>query len=190
MKGGNKMEDQRIIQMYWDRSERAISETAAKYGRYCRYIAYTILQSDEDAEECVNDTWLHTWNAIPPQRPHCLKAFLGRITRNLSLKLYERSTAQKRGGSQLPLILDELEECISSKTADIQDELAFRDLINRFLDTLPAETCRLFVRRYWYMTPIKELARDFHMSENNATVTLFRTREKLKDYLEKEGVTL
>lgn len=185
------MEDQKIIQLYWNRSESAISETAKKYGRYCHYIAYGILHSEEDAEECVNDTWLHTWNAIPPQRPHRLQAFLGKITRNLSLNRYEKRVACKRGGGELSLILDELAECIPAAGSDrMIEDLAFKDLLNRFLDALPAETCKLFVRRYWYMTPIKELAREYGISESNATVTLFRTREKLKDYLEKEGVSL
>ncbi|MBQ8893299.1 MAG: RNA polymerase sigma factor [Clostridia bacterium] len=185
------MDDQRIIQLYWDRSEKAITATAAKYGRYCHYIAYNILRNDEDAEECVNDTWLNTWNTIPPQKPRRLQAFLGKITRNLSLNRYEKRTTEKRGGGEITLILDELSECIPAEQGSkIAEELAFTDLLNRFLDTLSPQDCKLFVRRYWYMSPIKELTRDFHISESKASVTLFRTRKKLRTYLEKEGVTL
>ena len=185
------MEDQKIIQLYWERSETAITGTHKKYGRYCHCIAYNILRNDEDAEECVNDTWLNTWNTIPPQRPRHLKAFLGKITHNLSLNRYEKLTSQKRGGGELPLILDELSECIPSKQSDdIAEDLAFKDLLNRFLDTLPPQDCKLFVRRYWYMCSTKELAKEYHISESKASVTLFRTRKKLRTYLEKEGVTL
>ncbi len=185
------MDDQKIIQLYWERSETAITATDQKYGRYCHCIAYNVLRNDEDAEECVNDTWLNTWNAIPPQRPHRLQAFLGKITRNLSLNRYEKRNAEKRGGGELPLILDELSECIPVEQPDrIADDLAFKDLLNRFLDTLPPQECRLFVRRYWYMSSIKELAREYHISESKASVTLFRTRERLRTYLEKEGVNL
>lgn len=185
------MEDQKIIQLYWERSETAIAVTNQKYGRYCHCIAYNILRNDEDAEECVNDTWLNTWNAIPPQHPNRLQTFLGKITRNLSLNRYEKRNAEKRGGGELPLILDELSECIpAEQNSRIVDDLAFKDLLNRFLDTLPPQDCKLFVRRYWYMNSIKELAQEYHVSESKASVTLFRTREKLRTYLEKEGVTL
>lgn len=185
------MNDLKIIQLYWERSEKAITATAEKYGRYCHYIAYNILQNHEDTEECVNDTWLNTWNTIPPQRPRRLQVFLGRITRNLSLNLFEKRTAEKRGGGEITLILDELAECIPAEQSDhIVNELAFKDLLDRFLDTLPAEACKLFVRRYWYMCPIRELAREFHISESKITVSLFRTRKKFQSYLEKEGVTL
>lgn len=185
------MDDQKIIQLYWNRSEKAITATNAKYGRYCHSIAYHILHSHEDAEECVDETWLQTWNSIPPERPRRLQAFLGKITRNLSLNRYEKESAQKRGGGTIPLILEELAECIPANHPDsIIDEFAFKDLLERFLDALPQETCKLFIRRYWYMESIRELSKKFHKSENNINVTLFRTREKLRDYLEKEGVAL
>ena len=182
------MNDSAIIQLYWVRSEQAISATEKKYGRYCHSIAYNILRNTQDAEECTNDTWLHTWNAIPPQRPTRFKSFLGRITRNLSLNRYEKQNAQKRGSGELTLILDELAECIPSGNS-LEDTAAIKDLLNRFLDILPEKSCRLFVRRYWYAASVKELAREFHMTENQVGVTLYRTREVLRSYLEKEGVT-
>ncbi len=184
------MDDQRIIELFWQRSEKAIIETASKYGRYCHYIAYNILQDNEDAEECVNDTYLNAWNSIPPQKPNRLQTFLGKITRNLSLNKYEQRIAQKRGGGQVPLILDELSECISKNDGDMIDEIAIKDLLNRFLELQTPQNCKLFVRRYWYMSSIKEIATDYGMSENNVTVTLFRIRHELKTYLEKEGVTI
>ncbi len=186
------MEDNRIIELYMERSEKAIEETAKKYGRYCHYISFGILGSDEDAKECVNDTYLRTWNAIPPARPNLLKTFLGKIVRNLSLNRYEKMTAEKRGGGQVPLVLSELEECIpaGNDTEQIVTDLVLKNVLNEFLKNLPQDTRRLFVRRYFYLSPIKEIAADFQMSENQVTVRLFRTREKLRVLLEKEGITL
>ncbi len=184
------MEDKRIVKLFWDRSEKAITETANKYGRYCHYIAYNILRNDEDAEECVNDTYLNAWNCIPPHKPNRLQTFLGKITRNLSLNRYEQRAAQKRGGGQVPLILDELSECVSVNNGDLIDEIAIKDLLNRFLESQTSENCKLFVRRYWYMSSIKEIAKDYNISENKVAVTLFRIRNELKTYLEKEGVAI
>ena len=106
------MDDKQILDLYWERSEAAISETSKKYGKYCRYIAFNILHNDEDSEECVNDTYLRAWNSIPPNRPSVLKTFLGKITRNLSLDRYELLNAKKRNGGQMPLVFDEIQECI------------------------------------------------------------------------------
>ena len=182
------MDDKRIIELFWDRSARAITETAKSYGRYCHYIAYNILQSDEDAEECVNDTYLKAWSTIPPKRPQRLQTFLGRITRNLSLNRYEQLTAQKRGGGQVPLILDELSECVSQRSADLADVIAVKDVLNGFLALQTPENCTLFVRRYWYMSSVKEIALDCGLTENQVAVTLFRLRKDLKEYFEKEGL--
>lgn len=186
------MEDSKIIELYMERSERAIEETAKKYGRYCHYISFGILGSDEDAKECVNDTYLRTWNAIPPARPNLLKTFLGKIVRNLSLNRYEKMTAEKRGGGQVPLVLSELEECIpaGNDTEQVVTDLVLKNVLNEFLKNLPQDTRRLFVRRYFYLSPVREIASDFQMSENQVTVRLFRTREKLRVLLEKEGITL
>ena len=106
------MDDKRIVDLYWERSETAISETAKKYGRYCHYIAFNVLHNDEDSEECVNDTYLNAWNSMPPHRPSVLKTFLGKLTRNISLNKYKQLTAEKRGNGQMPLIIDELHECL------------------------------------------------------------------------------
>ena len=186
------MDDEKIIELYWERSENAVSETAKKYGKYCRYIAFNILQNDEDSEECVNDTYLKAWNAIPPKRPEKLRTFLGKITRNLSLNKYEKRHAEKRGHGQIPILLDELEECIpdSKSTESIIDDIVLKDLLNRFLKSLSPKARKVFVRRYWYMCSVKEISNEFHMSENDVSVTLFRTREKLKTLLKKEGISL
>lgn len=186
------MDDHEIIELYVKRSEQAISETSKKYGKYCHYIAYNILHDDADAEECVNDTYLRVWNAIPPKHPNRLQTFLGKITRNLSLNKWEKLSAQKRGNGQISLALDELAECIPADgdTAIIVENDFIRCLIERFLDNLSAETRKIFVRRYWYMSSIKEIAKEYGLSENKVAVTLFRTRKKLKIELEKEGIIL
>lgn len=186
------MDDSKIVELFFDRSELAISETGKKYGRYCHYIAYNILRNNEDAEECVNDTYLRAWNSIPPKRPNKLQTYLGKITRNLALNMLEKSTAQKRGKGQIPLVLDELAECIPDKrsSTDIVEDLYVKELLDRFLDVLPAETRKIFVRRYWYMSPVKEIAREYNLTESKVTVTLFRTRKKLKEFLEEEDCYL
>ncbi|MDO5409664.1 MAG: RNA polymerase sigma factor [Lachnospiraceae bacterium] len=186
------MDDNKIIRLYMERSEQAISETSVKYGRYCHFIAFNILQNDNDAEECVNDTYLRTWNSIPPKQPNRLQTFLGKITRNLALNRYEKQSAKKRGSGLIPVILDELGECISSeaRTENIVDELAVKDILDSFLRKLPAETRKIFVRRYWYMDSVKDIAAAYKLSESNVTVTLFRTRKKLKELFEKEGITI
>ena len=143
------MEEKEIIDLYWARSEQAIRETDKKYGKFCFRIAYNILSDQGDSEECVNDTYLQTWNAIPPRRPNKLSAFLGRITRNLALNRYAMASAQKRGGGQMELAVEELAECIPDPNTverQIEDrELA--DALNRFLAGLPEEARRIFLRR-------------------------------------------
>jgi len=186
------VEDYEIIQLYWERSERAIPETAVKYGRYCRCIAFNILHSNEDSEECVNDTYLRVWKAIPPHKPNNFQAFIGKITRNLSLNRYEKRTAEKRGDGRTELVLEELAECIgnSENIEQITEEGLIREVINIFLKELKPETRKLFVRRYWYLSSIKEIAEEYGMTESNVAVTLFRLREKLKKTLEEEGINL
>ena len=180
------MEDKRIVDLYWMRSESAISETDKKYGKYCRYIAERILESEEDAREVQNDTYLQVWNTVPPERPNSLRAYLGVICRNLSLNRYEASRAQKRGG-EVSLALDELSECIADREEqdDVNERLC--ELLDSFLATLPKRTRRVFLRRYWYASSISEIAKDYGMSENNVTVMLYRTRKALADILQKEG---
>lgn len=186
------MEDREIVKLYLARSDLAISETEREYGTYCRSIAYNILQNREDVEECVNDAWLRAWNAIPPAQPDQLQPFLGKITRNLALNRWEKEHAQKRGAGGLPLILDELTECVSDgASADrMPDALLLREVLNRFLRSLAPQTRRIFLRRYWYMCSIREIAEESGSSESKVAVTLFRTRNKLKKVLEKEGIPL
>lgn len=186
------MEEKKIIELYFARSENAIRETEKKYGRFCYKIAYGILASHPDSEECVNDTYWKTWNAIPPKRPERLSAFLGKITRNLALKRYERNNAQKRGGGQVELALEELAECIPDhNTVEQQaDERLLVDCLNSFLAQLPAESRKIFLQRYWAMRPVKEIAADYHMTESKVKMTLLRTRGKLRRFLEEEGITV
>ena len=186
------MEDQQIIELYNERSETAISETANKYGKYCYYIAYHILYDEQDSEECVNDTYLRAWETIPPQYPNKMSAFLGKITRNLALNRYRYYMREKRGGGQITLVLDELQECVpaTNSTEEMIEEKLLVELLNRFLHELPIEKRMMFVRRYWYMSSIQEIANDYEISESKVKMTLLRTRNKLKQILEKEGIVL
>lgn len=182
------MEDVQILELYWKRSEDAIEQTEKKYRRYCHYIACRILSDDEDAKEIVNETFLKAWHTIPPKRPTSLKAYVGTICRHLALDLYEAKHAKKRSG-QVALVLDELNECLpdSEDGTAYADRLALREALNSFLRSLPDKTQRIFVRRYWYVSPIAEIAKDFAMKESSVTVLLLRTRKKLKAFLNKEG---
>ncbi|MBQ3010805.1 MAG: RNA polymerase sigma factor [Methanocorpusculum sp.] len=183
------MEDKEILDLYWARSENAISETENKYGRYCHYIAFNILHNHEDSEECVNDTCLRAWEVIPPQRPNRLSAFLGKITRNLALDRYKYDNRDKRGGSQLPLVYEELEAFISvsDPVQNMIDETVLTDCLNRFLASLPSEKRNLFLRRYWHFSSISDIAKDFSISEGKVKMTLHRVRNDLRQFLEKEG---
>ena len=183
------MEDKQIIDLYWERSETAISETEHKYGKYCLRIAFNILRSYEDSQECVNDTYLRAWNNIPPHRPCVLKTFLGKITRNLSLDRYEILKAKKRGGGEAKLVFDEMQECIPAldNTEKIIEGIVITDVCNRFLSSLTLEKRKVFMQRYWYLCTIKEIAREFEMSESKVKMLLFRLRNELKLMFEKEG---
>ncbi len=183
------MTDEMIVALYLQRSEDAIRETDAAYGRYLHYISFGILRDDEDAKETVNDTYLKAWNAIPPQHPNPLKTFLASITRRLSINRYEFKTAQKRGGGQYELALEELAECIPDRHAetDVTDSIVLRDTLNRFLRELSATERHVFIRRYWHMHTIAEIAHDFGMSQSKVKSMLMRTRQKLKARLDKEG---
>ena len=185
------MDDNRIIDLYWARSEEAICQSEEKYGAYCYTIAHNILENTQDSEECVSDTWLRAWDSMPPQRPERLRAFLGRITRNLSLdRLRARNAARRDSGQTLPL--DELQDCVPAPdpAAALIDDMALAELLNRFLAALPEGQRRLFLGRYWYFESIPRLASAFSMPEGRVRVTLFRLRKKLKTLLEKEGVAL
>lgn len=184
------MEDSRIVELYWARSENAIRETSAKYGRYCHAIAYHILASKEDADESVNDTYLDAWNTIPPHRPEILSAFLGKITRRIAIDRWRGRTAKKRGGGQTLLALDELEECTASGQ-DVEREILEHELVNvlnGFLAGLSAEERDVFVCRYFFLLPVAEICDKFGCSGGKIKSMLFRTRKKLAVYLEKEGL--
>lgn len=186
------MDEKQIIDLYWARSERAIDETARKYGKFCFHIAYNILANHQDSEECVNDTYLQTWNAIPPRRPNKLSAFLGKITRNLALKRHEMYTAQKRGGGQVVLALEELAECIpdTNTVERAVDDRILADKLNVFLSKLSAESRKIFLRRYWQLCPVKQIASELGVSESKVKMSLMRTRGKLRSFLEQEGIEL
>ena len=186
------MEDEKIVSLYWDRNEQAIAESAEKYGAYCHTVAWNILANREDAEECVNDTWLRAWAAMPPHRPAVLSAFFGKITRNLSFDRYKKLHREKRGGGQMDLVLEELSECVSGRS-DPEAEWQARELtaeIGRFLAALPQEKRYLFILRYWYAESIPELAKRFSASENSVSVSLNRLRKKLKAHLLERGYEL
>lgn len=183
------MRDEEIIELYFSRSESAISETALKYGNYCGYISQNILDSKDDAEECVNDAYLAAWSTIPPKRPQNLKTYLGKLTRNISIKKREKHKAAKRGGGCANIVLSELEECIASDNSveDSIDNAALTECINSFLSSLPPINRVVFVRRYWYVSSISEIAEQYDMSENKVKSILFRLRKRLKEHLGKEG---
>lgn len=186
------MDENQIIDLYWARSENAIAETARKYGKFCHCVAFRILANHEDSEECVNDAYLKAWNAIPPGRPNKLSAFLGKITRNLALKKYEMYAAEKRGGGHVPLALEELAECIPDPNTVERwvDDRMLAKLLNNFLAALPRETRKIFMRRYWSLSSVKEIAQEYGISESKVKMSLMRTRGKLRSFLEQEGIEL
>ena len=203
------MEDKEIIDLYWSRDPSAIVVSAEQYGKYCHKIAWNILRNQEDCEECMNETWFRAWNAMPDARPDYLAAFFGAITRRLSLDYYRKNHAWKRGGGDLPLIYNELQDCMPEEPSksshagrpsrkelsdnNVEQHLDIMILtaeINTFLSQIDTASRILFVRRYWYADSIRELAQSFHFSESRVKSSLFRTRQKLKKHLEKEGIAL
>lgn len=186
------MKDKDIVQLYLNRDEEALSATAKKYGNYCTSIAKNILGSNEDAEECVNDTYLNTWNSIPPNQPTILSAFLGKITRNLAFNKYKYNHMKKRGKGEVSIVLDELSECVSGSDS-VEQEINRQELvktIDAFLETLSTEKRDIFVCRYWYSDSIAVIAKRFNMTEGNVSTTLNRLRKKLKKYLSERGFEL
>ena len=182
------MEDSQIVELYWQKNANAISETADKYGMYCFTIADNILHSAEDSEECVNDTWLRAWNAIPPQKPDVLRIFLARITRNLAFNRFNARNAQKRGGGEIALVLDELGECLGGADTEAAYEAKeLRQCIRRFVRSLPEREGNVLVRRYFFAESAADIAKRYGLTENNVMVILSRTRRKLKAHLLKEG---
>lgn len=184
------MKDDQIVDLYWQRSEAAISETDNKYGNYCHTIAYNILQNAEDSEECVNDTWLNAWNSMPDKRPARLSPFLGKITRNLAITKGLAKAREKRGGKAVTLALEELDECLASGY-DLDSEIEQRELeraINTFVKALPQIEQELFVLRYWYFETEVAIATRKGFSKSKVNVVLKRVRNKLQGYLLQEGL--
>ena len=183
------MEDSKIIDLYFARDEKAIYETQIKYGPYCYAIAYNILHNNEDCQECISETYLDTWNAIPPHRPSILSSFIGKITRRISIDKYRKINAQKRTNGELELSFDELEESIASDSSvqDKIDEKQLVDSINSFLATIRKDDRKVFVCRYFYFDSINDITSRFNCSESKVKMSLKRTRDKLREYLIKEG---
>ncbi len=183
------MDDCEIVRLFFERSETALREVSRKYGAYCLTIARNILRNHEDAEECVNDTYMRAWDSIPPNKPPFLGAYLGRITKNLALNKARSMRSGKRGGSDETVSFEELDELVSgSYSVESESErLEILDAINAFLDSLPAKNRQMFVARYWQYYKLSELAKRFGTSESSVAVNLGRTRKKLKEYLIKRG---
>lgn len=196
------MEDARIVELYWERDERAIPETADKYGNFCWKIARNILENEEDADECVNDTYLGAWNDMPPSRPMFLRAYLGKLVRNLSINRWRREHALKRGGGNLTLVFEELSEIVSDKEqgkakqldedgkSPVEQEVAAKELakeLDAFLESLPRQKRQIFVRRYWYADSTSEIAKDYGMKVSAVSMSLSRLREQLRAYLLERG---
>lgn len=183
------MEDTKIVELFWQRDQSAIAQSDKKYGKYCYAIAYGILSDREDSEECVSDTWHNAWNAIPPEKPTRLQAFLGRIARNLAIDRYNYNHAQKRN-THLETVMDEYWECIPNGQMPVEDTVALKALINGFLGSLDQKSRVIFLRRYYYACPLKEIAGAMALTESYVSVSLHRTRNKFKEYLQKEGISV
>ena len=186
------MDDKSIVDLFWQRNEQAIFNTAEKYEPYLHSIALRILGDPSDAEECVNDTYNAAWNSIPPHRPAVLSTYLGKLTRRISLKVLRSRSAQKRGNNEIALSLDELSECIPAGFC-LDDAIALKELtntINSFLAALPVTERRVFVLRYWHALPIASICKQLGFSKSKVESMLHRTRVKLKNQLEKEGYFL
>lgn len=182
------MEDSAIVSLYWDRDETAITQTQRKYGQYLLKIAVNILADREDSQESVNDTYLAAWNSMPPQRPAVLSAYLGKLTRRISIDSLRKRTSQKRGGGEYALSLEELGECADSSSPEKDLEAkALAEIIADFLQTQSGEVRNVFIGRYYYMDPVKDIARYCHISESKVKILLYRARQGLRQRLEKEG---
>ena len=184
------MEDRDIIALYLERNQEAIAETERKYGRYCYSVAYNILYNTEDARECVNDALLNAWNSIPPHMPAVLSAFLGKLTRYVSLKKWRYARAKKRGGGEIDLAYEELSDCIPGGKS-VEEELQEKELaeiIDGFLDELPVTERRIFICRYWYFDDISTICNQFGYSNSKVKSMLYRIRKKLLSKLKEEGV--
>lgn len=189
MKGVILMEDSKIIELYFERSEQAIPETEKKYGAYCKTVAKNILGNEEDAEECLNDAYLAVWNSIPPAVPEKLSLFLGKIIRNLSLNRYRKNKTQKHGGNETAVVFEEIDEVVSGND-DVEKGYESREFlaaVNEFLGTLTEEKRSIFICRYWYFDSIEDIAKRFGKKESGIYSSLERTRKKLRKYLSERG---
>ena len=183
------MEDSRIVSLYWDRDETAIEQTDKKYGRYLTKIAYNILADREDSKESVNDTYLAAWDSMPPHKPQVLSTYLGKLTRRISIDLFRKKNSQKRSGGEYALSLQELEDCISggNTTEQALNAQLLSEAIGRYLRTVTEEARNVFIGRYYYLDPVKQIAGYCHISESKVKILLYRTRQGLWEYLQKEG---
>lgn len=186
------MDDRRIVELFLERSEEAILETDIKYGRYCHKVAFNVLGNDEDSEECVNDAYMRAWGSIPPNEPDSMASYIGRITRNLALDKLRQKQSDKRGNGEVPVVLDELAECVSGhdELERRQDSAEIAAAIDSFLDELNSVERGVFMRRYWMMEPIADVANRYDISVSKTTTMLFRLRNRLKKHFMKEGIPL
>ena len=181
------MEDSKIIELYFARSEDAIRQTQKKYGRYCFAIANNILCDESDSQECVNDTYLKVWDTIPPNKPERFSVYIGKLTRNLSISKLRKSNALKRS-TKTDVVWDEIEDLIPDPVADLADRVILKEAINRFLRELSKKDRLIFVKRYWYMSPSKDIAKDLGVSDSYVRLKLFRLRNEFKEFLSREGI--
>ncbi len=186
------MDDTKIVELYWNRDEDAIAQTRDKYSNYCFSISHSILRNQQDCEECLSDTWLAIWNAIPPHHPLNLATFIGKICRRISLNKWRAMSADKRGGGEVPLSLDELEECIPDERSlrDTLEDKLIAESIDEYLSTLSETQRKVFVCRYWYFDSIEDISARFHFTQSKTKMMLKRTRDGLRDHLVKEGVII
>lgn len=182
------LSDKEIVSLFNERNEKAISAVSLKYGSYCETVVRNILHDPQDTEECLNDTWLRAWESIPPEKPNNLGGFLVKIAKNISLNRYSLEHTQKRGNGEIPLVMDELSECVpdNNNVEKTFEQKLLTDAVNEFLKTLPPEKRDIFVLRYWYCLPVAEVARKVGASRSNTAVILSRTRRSLAAYLKKK----
>ena len=184
------MHDNELLQLFLDRNEQAIRETSEKYGRYCFYIADNILPCHEDSEECVNDAYVTLWNTIPPKKPESIKGYLAKVLRNSALSMLRKLSAKKRGSGEVQQVIDELREAETDSLESITDARLLGELINGFIAGLEKQQRMIFVKRYWYLCPSKQIAKECDMSAAAVNMALHRLRQQLKNYLEQEGFNL
>ncbi len=186
------LNDSEILDLYFARQESAISETDRKYGPYCRSISYNILESREDSEECTNDTYMKLWNVIPPQKPVRFCAFIASVARSIALNMLRRSSTSKRGGGNAQIVFDEIAECVADKDTveSTLDEKELVKALNGFLSSCGGEKQLIFMKRYYHFRSVSQIAEEMHLSEDKVKQALHRTREKLRKYLEKEGIDI